>query len=324
MKVLFLGQQANLEPWFHDVVAAIGASHQVDLYDPRLPLAPQLAGAAVVVDQGGGVGTHATMDAAAAAGIKLWQVLGTGLDHVDVQYILDRGLALANTPGPFSSIALAEHAMFLMLYFAKQFPSMQQNVRGGRFYQPMNEELDGKTLGILGLGASGRELAKRARAFGMRLIGLDAEPPPPEILADLEVTYLGTAESLNRVLSDSDYVSLHVPLTRRTRHLIDADALARMRPGSILINVARGELVDEAALIHALRHGPLGGAGVDVFAAEPLDPSSPLLELNNVVLTPHVAGVTTGTSRRRAAAVAENVHRVAAGLPPLYSVTKAE
>src|SRR6266568_5320628 len=170
MKVLFLGQPGNLDPWLGDVVQAIGEAHQVALYDPDAPLVEQLRGVDVVVDQGGGVGTRETVGAAAQAGVKLWQVLGTGLDHVDVQYILDRHLPLANTPGPFSSVALAEHALFLMLYFAKQFPVSQMNLRRGVFFRPLNDELAGATLGLIGLGASGRELGQRASAFGMRVV----------------------------------------------------------------------------------------------------------------------------------------------------------
>jgi D-3-phosphoglycerate dehydrogenase len=321
MKVLYLGQSGNLEPWFGDVVVAVGESHHVHLYDPEIPIGPQLEGAWVVVDQGGGVATRAMVDAAAAAGVRLWQVLGTGLDHVDVQYILDRGLPLANTPGPFSSIALAEHALLLMLYFAKNFPATQRHVRDGTFYHPMNDELHGRTLGLIGLGASGRDLAWRAKAFGMHLIGVDVQRPPDDILEALGVSYLGGPEAIYDLLPRSDYVSLHVPLTRHTRHLLDARALGMMRQGTILINVARGDLVDEAALVDALRDGHLGGAGLDVFAREPLDPGSPLLQFDNVVVTPHVAGVTTGTSRRRAGAVAENVRRTEAGLPALYSIT---
>src|SRR5207237_7139530 len=115
-----------------------------------------------------------------------------------------------------------------------------------------------------------------------------------------------------------------VPLTRRTHHMLDARALASMRPDAVLINVARGEIVDQAALVDALRNRRIRGAGIDVFAHEPLDPDDPLLELDNIVLTPHVAGGTTGTSRRRAEAVAENVRRTAAGLSPLYTVMRAE
>jgi D-3-phosphoglycerate dehydrogenase len=321
MKVLFLGQRNNLEPWLGDVRAAVGAAHDVVLYESDRPIAPQMDGAGVVVDQGGGVGTPATVDAAVQAGIRLWQVLGTGLDHVDVQYILDRDLPLANTPGPFSSVALAEHALFLMLWFAKNFRAAERNLRSRVFYKPLNDELDGTTLGLLGLGASGRELARRARAFGMRLVGLDIQPPPKSVLDSLAIAFLGGPEALDAVLEQSDYVSVHVPLTRSTRHLLDAPALARMRPTGVLINVARGEIVDQTALIQALRSGRLRGAGLDVFASEPIDPAHPLLQLDNVVATPHVAGVTAGTSRRRAAAVAENIRRTAAGLPPLYAIS---
>jgi phosphoglycerate dehydrogenase-like enzyme len=321
MKVLFLGQPNNLEPWFGDVVTAIGDEHEVVLWDAAVPLGPQISDALVVVDQGGGVGTRATVDAAAEASVKLWQVLGTGLDHVDVRYILDRGLALANTPGLFSSVALAEHALFMMLYFAKNFPASQRNVRAGSFYRPINDEIEGATLGLIGLGASARELARRASAFGMHVLGIDIQPPPAEVLDALGVRCLSGPESLDRLLVQADYVSVHVPLTRRTRHMLDARALSVMRPHSILINVARGGVVDQQALVAALQRGSLRGAGLDVFGTEPLELDSPLLQLDNVVLTPHVAGVTTGTSRRRAAAVAENVRRTAAGLLPLYAVT---
>ena len=321
MKVLFLGQAGNLDPWFADVVEAIGETHTVALYDPRRSLSDQLDGVEVVVDQGGSVGTRETVQAARAAGVKLWQILGTGLDHVDVAFILDSGLAMANTPGPFSSVALAEHALLLMLCFAKQFPLLQQNVRGGTFYRPITDELEGSTLGLVGLGASGRELANRACAFGMRIVGLDLVAPRPELAG---VQYLGGPEALDQLLRQSDYVSLHVPLTQRTRHLLDARALACMRPDSVLINVARGGIVDEAALVDALRGRRLRGAGLDVFAHEPLESGHPFFELENVVLTPHVAGGTRGTSRRRAEAVGENVRRTAAGLPPLYAVAHVD
>ena len=177
MKVLFLGQSNNLEPWFGDVLKAVGEAHQVVLWQPGAA-GPPLDNVEVVIEQGGGVVGRETIAAAATAGVRLWQVLGTGLDHVDVQYILDRGLPLANTPGPFSSVALAEHALFLMLYFAKNFPASQRTIRSGVFYRPMNDELDGATLGLIGLGASARELSRRAAAFGMRLVGLDIQPPP--------------------------------------------------------------------------------------------------------------------------------------------------
>ena len=324
MNVLFLGQAGNLQPWFDDVVSAVGEGHRVTLFDTQAPLKDQFRDVVVVVDQGGSVGTHAMVDAAAEAGVKLWQVLGTGLDHVDIDYVVGSGLPLANTPGPFSSVALAEHALLFMLYFAKHVPLSQEHLRQGSFYHPMNDELDGATLGLVGLGASGRELAKRAAAFDMRILGLDVVPPPDEMLAQYNITYLGGPEALHALVGQSDYVSIHVPLTSQTRHLLDARALAMLRPNAILINVARGEIVDQEALVIALREHSFRGAGIDVFPHEPLPRNDPLMQLDNVLLTPHVAGVTTGTSRRRAGAVAENVRRVVAGLTPLYTVTRAE
>ena len=123
MKVLYLSVEDMLQPCYDDFRTAVDERHEVCLYDPAKPMAEQFEGAEVVVDQGGSVGTRALIDAALAARVRLWQVLGTGVDHVDVAYFLEKGLALANTPGPFSAVALAEHAMFLMLYFAKRSTS---------------------------------------------------------------------------------------------------------------------------------------------------------------------------------------------------------
>ena len=131
---------------------------------------------------------------------------------------------------------------------------------------------------------------------------------------------MGTPDDLDRVVAESDFLSLHLHLTQETRHVIDARRLALMKPTASIINVARGELVDEEAMHEALLAGRLGGAGLDVFATEPPDPTLPVYQLPNVVATPHISGATDGTSRRRAGAVAENVNRIAQGLPPLYRV----
>jgi phosphoglycerate dehydrogenase-like enzyme len=290
--------------------------------DRDAPLAPQFEGVRVVVDQGGQA-TRPMIDAGAEAGVVLWQAVTTGLDHTDVAYIISKGIRLANTPGQFSAIALAEHSLFLMLAIAKKFRSAELNLRAGVMYQPLNEELAGSTLGLIGLGASGKELARRARAFAMRVIALDAVPVPAEECAELGVERFGGLEMLDELLRESDYVSLHVPLTPATRHLIDAQKLALMKPTAVLINVARGEIVDEAALTDALLAGRLRGAGIDVFSREPPDTSSPLFQLDNVISTPHVAGTTFGTSRRRGEASVENIVRIDAGLPPLFEVTSA-
>jgi len=324
VKVLFLGTSNLLHPWYDDVLEVAAGRWPIPLFDRSQPVAPQFEGLDVVIDQGGNHGTHELIDAASKAGVKLWQVLGTGLDHTDVAYILKKGIPLANTPGQFSSIALAEHAVFLMLLFAKRFFDSQRSVRNQVLCEPMNEELHGKTLGLLGFGASGRELAMRASAMGMRTLAIDAVPIPPSVQERYGLAFCGTPAELPRLLAESDYLSVHVPLTRFTRHMLDGAALSAMKPSAVIINVARGEIMDEAALVEALQAGRIRGAGLDVFPHEPVDANHPLLRLPNVVATPHVAGVTFGTSYRRAQAVIANVERVAQGLPLLYQVTSVE
>lgn len=324
MKVLYLGKPPSLQSQDDYLVAALGDRYPIAFYDPARPVAEQFEGVDVVIDPGGAMGTRAMIDAALATGVRLWQVTTTGLDHVDVAYFLERGMPLANTPGQFSATALAEHALFLMLSFAKNIHLAQKNVRSRVFGRPMNEELAGTTLGLVGLGASGRALAERAWAMGMRIMAVDIADVPQALLDELHVEFFGTPSQLARVAAEADYLSIHVPLTSRTRNMIDRYVFDLMKPSAVLINVARGEIVEEAALIEALQSGRIRGAGLDVFAHEPLDPQHPLLQMDNVLATPHIAGVTTGTMRRRAQAAAENVARIAQGFAPLYLVTALE
>ena len=323
MKVLFIGFSDLVHPWYDDFLEGIGGKHEVVLYDPNAAMAPQFKGAEVVVDQGGW-GTHEMIDAAIASGVKLWQVIGTGLNHIDVQYLLDKGVPIANTPGIFSGIALAEHAIFLMLCLAKNLDESRRNVRTGKYYHPMNRELHGKTLGLVGFGGSARELAKRAWALGMKGLAIDALDVPKAVQEEYHLSFCGSPDDLGKLLRESDYLSLHTPLTSKTQHLINRESFSQMKPDAVLINVARGEIVDEEALVEALKSGKIRGAGIDVFTHEPPDPSHPLLHMENVICTPHIAGGTRGTSQRRGNAAAENVHRTAQGLPPLYRVTSAE
>lgn len=320
MKVLYLAQEGTLQPWFDDIRQPCQDRHDIQLYDAKAPLDPQFAGVGVVVDQGGSVGTRPLMLAAKRNGVKLWQVLGTGLDHVDVDYLREIDLAAANTPGPFSAIALAEHCMHLMLFLLKQHRETQRNIAQRIRYAPLVRELNGQTLGLVGIGASGQELAKRAAAFGMRIVAVDVVAPSAEKMSELGVEYLGNGSQLESLLRQSDVVSLHVPMTPDTFHLLNCQTLRLMKPNAVLINVARGGVVDEEALWVALNEGWIAGAGLDVFAKEPVDVHHRLLALDNVVATPHVAGMTDGTSRRRGQAVIENIDRIAQGLPPLHKV----
>ena len=192
---------------------------------------------------------------------------------------------------------------------------LQSQVYGG----PFSNELHGQTLGVIGFGASGRGLARRAAAFGMRIVALDAVPPAAAADID-DFEYVGGLENLDRLLEASDVVSLHLPLTAETRHVLDARAFAKLKPTAVVINVARGALIDQEALVEALRGGRLGGAGLDVYEREPLPADDPLTQLENVVLTPHTAGLTPQTSKRRAHLAAENVLSVLRGGQPLNGI----
>ena len=323
MKILFIPlPEPFKQPWYDGFVAAIDGRYPIRLCDPAKPLADQFQGIDVVVELGGA--TRNMIDAGLAAGVKLWQIDSTGLDKVNVAYFLEQGLPLTHTPGPFSAVALAEQALFLMLCLAKNFKASQQSVRSRVLCAPTNDELAGKSLGLIGLGASGRELAKRAWAMGMRTMAIDIADVPQATRDELHIAFFGDPSQLDKVLVEADYLSIHTPLTSRTRHMIDRRVLELMKPTAVLINVARGGIVDADALFEALQIGQIRGAGLDAFDPEPIDPAHPLLQMENVIITPHVAGVTTETALRRGQALAENVGRVAQGLSPLYQVMSVE
>ena len=317
MKVLYLRASSGLDRAYPDFVKAIDGRFPFDVYDPDKQPAEQFEGVAVVVDPGGAVGTRALIDAALAADVKLWQVTTNGTDHVDVAYFLEQGLLLANSPGRLSAVPLAEHVLMLILCFAK---NLNHN-RAAGWQRMIGEELAGKRLGLIGFGASAREVARRAWPLGMRIMAIDVVDFPQTELDEFHVEFLGGPEQLDCVLSQADYLSLHVHLNAATRHMIDRRALDLMKPTAVLLNVARGELVDEAALVEALQQGWIKGAGLDVFEQEPLPSDHPLLQLDNVILTPHSSGYTPDTPRRRMEAAVANVERIAKGLPPGDLVT---
>ncbi len=318
LNVILLPLHRTYSPWCEDIKAAIGDRHNLKELDDDLPLAPQFAGMDVVIDQGGSRGTREMMDA--ATDCRLWQNVGTGFDHFDLAYIKTKGIPTANTPGLFSDVALAETAMMFMIMLSRRYKDAVDNFNNGGLYRPLGYELEHQTLGIVGFGASGQALAHRAKPFGMRIMGIDVRAIESDVLDDIQPDFMGTPDDLDRVVAESDFLSLHLHLNDETRQIIDARRLRLMKPTASVINVARGALVDETALYEALTADKIGGAGLDVFAQEPPDPTLPVYQLPNVVVTPHIAGVTDGTSRRRAAASAENTDRVARGLEPLYRI----
>ena len=256
---------------------------------------------------------------AAAPRLRLIQHQGVGYDNVDVAAAARAGVPVALTPEG-TTIPVAEHVFLLILSLYRNLLPAATALREGRWLQwslrSRSFNLVGKRLGIVGLGRIGREVARRGRAFGCQIIYTDLARAPAEVEAELEATYA----SLDDLLAQADIVTLHVPLTEATRGLIGARELARMRPSAILINTARGGLVDEEALYRALVAGQIAGAGLDVFAQEPPPPDHPLLRLENVVATPHIAAGTRDALREKMAAAFANMQRVAQGLEPLHRV----
>jgi D-3-phosphoglycerate dehydrogenase len=300
------------------VVTAIGDRHDLTIYDFDQPLSGQFKDQVVVVDLGGSVGTKEMYDA--AKDTKLWQIMGTGLDHLDLPYMKSKSFMISNCPGQFSSVALAECAMMYILMLSRRYAESVENFNAGRLYQPLGYTLDGTVLGLIGFGASAQELARRVKPFGMRIMAIDVRPIEPDILDEIQPDFLGGPDDMDRVVAESDYLSLHLHLNDETRHIIDARRIELMKPTASLINVARGALVDEEAMYDALLRERIAGAGLDAFAAEPPDASLPVYRLPNVIVTPHISGGTDGTARARAGAASENIDRIAQGLEPLYRV----
>ena len=229
---------------------------------------------------------------------------GIGVDKVDLEAATERGIAVCNTPDA-PTLSTAEHTVTLMLTIAKRVPEAQAALRsGGRdfFASHTGEELSGRTLGLAGIGRIGTRVARITAGFDMKVIAFD----PFVDDATANAAGIELVETLDEVLTQADVVSLHLPLTAATRHVIDGERLGLMKPGSILVNTARGGLVDHDALLGALELGHLSGAGLDVTDTEPLPPDHPLLHRANVVVTPHVAAATAaGKARLYESAVAQ-------------------
>lgn len=236
-----------------------------------------------------------------ARALRLIGRAGVGVDNIDVDSATRRGIAVINAPQA-STIAACEHAFAMILSLSRLIPQADADMKAGRWDRAkwMGTELAGKTLGIVGFGRIGRELAKRAAAFGMKLLAHDPYVPVEQARGTgVELV------ALEQLFKSADFITLHCPLTDATRKLVNRSSLGWVKPGSRLVNCARGELVDGEALAEAVKSGRLRGAALDVFEAEPLSPSSPLRGLPQVVLTPHL-GASTEEAQRK---VAEELSR---------------
>jgi phosphoglycerate dehydrogenase-like enzyme len=256
----------------------------------------------------------------AAPNLKLVQLLSAGYDRCDIEAARRAGVPIANNGGA-NATAVAEHAILLMLAVCRRLVWQHSNVAAGRWRgNAVNDvklyELKGRTLGIVGLGTIGKKTARLARAFGMTVQYYDVVRLSEDRADGLGVTFALFEE----VLRTSNIVSLHVPLTTQTRHLIGAAQLRLMQPDAYLVNTCRGPVVDEAALIEALSDGTIAGAGLDVFEQEPPAPDNKLFALPNVVLSAHFAGPTQENQYTRFRNAFDNCQRVIRGETPLWVI----
>ena len=253
--------------------------------------------------------------------VKLVQTLTSGYNRLDIEGIIDLGIPVANNGG-VNAATMAEHTIGFMLTLCRRMVELHNSVKGGRWQGGLNAdhlmEIAGKTVGIVGLGAVGQALAKRLKGFDVRTIYHTRSEVPMEIQHELDAS----AVSLDQLLLESDFVTLHVPLTPKTRGMIGEQELAMMKPSSFLLNTCRGPVIDETALYRALKDGSIAGAGLDVFEREPIPDDSSLLQLDNVVFSPHMSGSShEGTSRSVQFAYA-NVKRVLGGQAPQSLVSR--
>lgn len=293
-----------------EAAIAEGFAGQAPLYDPALVDKPDALLAALHDAEAIVVRNRTQVRGAllaAAPRLKVVGRLGVGLDNIDLEACAARGIAVCPASGA-NDLSVAEYVLAMAMTLLRGVVLRTAEVAAGAWPRQsmMGRETQGRILGLIGFGAIARETAARAKGLGMSILAHDphlpAEAPAWAALAAERV-------ELDTLLTRADVVSLHVPLTDQTRRMIDAAALARMRPDAILINAARGGVVDEDALAHALRAGKLGGAALDVFETEPLtaEAGAKFTGLANLILTPHIAGVTEESNLRVSAVTAANV-----------------
>lgn len=255
---------------------------------------------------------------AARSKLKWVHAHSAGVDHLvgNPNVPFPKDVTLTNSSGVFS-VAGGEHILAMMLYFARGLYFYRQNQQRGAWVRDISHArlLKGETLCVLGLGGIGREVVARAKAFEMRIIGVKRNPEPVE-----GVERVISPDRLDEVLPETQHLAITVPLTRETRGMIDARRLSLLPKGAFLYNIGRGAVVDEEALVEALRSGHLGGAGLDVFVQEPLPEGHPLWSMDNVIITPHIGADTPWDNDRAAELFVENLRRFAAGEPLINEV----
>jgi D-3-phosphoglycerate dehydrogenase / 2-oxoglutarate reductase len=291
-----------------------------DIVDYNKPLLPQLVDANVIVND------FSKIDKTLIDGcpnLRLVQQIGIGYDNVDVGYCTSKSVYVANVPLA-NAVSVAEHTLFLILYLAKNMKgtstSTGTSILESRLDGVLGSELQGKTITIIGLGATGLEVAKRAKSFGMHVVAVTKNPSLKKPEKEYFVDSIGGLETLSDSLARADYVSLHTPLTEETRSMMGKKELGLMKKSSFLINVARAPIVDREALFTELSSKKISGAAFDVFWEEPADSNDKLLKLDNFVLTPHIAGWTNESVDAIARIITTNIERISQAEIPLTIV----
>jgi len=250
---------------------------------------------------------------ASAKKLKVISRYGVGYDNVDLKAVKQRGIVVTNTPNTNDN-SVADLAIALLLSLARNIPVVQSMVKQGEWKRTLGTEIWGKTFGIIGLGRIGKGVVKRAKGFNMRILCCE-KFPDHDFAKEYGVEYC----SLEEVLKQSDFISIHVPLLPETKHLINKEAFSMMKPGAFIVNTARGGIVDEAALYDALSFKRIAGAALDVTENEPLK-GSPLLALDNIIITSHIGGYTSDAVKNMGVTAARNVVLVLNGEPGAHIV----
>jgi phosphoglycerate dehydrogenase-like enzyme len=307
--VLLLTLPQKVRDEYKNRILSVFQSVKLDAVEHVRDIDPYMPGADVLITFGPHLQDRADHVFAAAPKLKWIQALGTGIDNIIDRPALRRDVIVTNVHG-IHGAAVSEAALMTMLSFARDMPRILRNQAAHAWDRFPGRTLDGKTVAIFGVGAIGEALAPRCKAMGMRVVGISSSR---RVVAGFDAMH--ERADLAAAIADADYVVLLTPYSEATRHIVDARALAAMKPSAVLVNLARGGVVDEAALLTALRNGTIAGAALDVFSAEPLPADHPFWDMHNVLLTPHLGGFYDEYAAAALEVVAHNMRAFLAGEP---------